>query len=220
VEAAFEDWSTAPLEPPLKATLGMLEELTLRPRSFGFEDVQKVLDVGVRPSGVEHAVLVGGFLFNIQNRMVDAFGCDIPRDKAQRAGKVLNLVGRRKVRRKKGEPEAYAGHVPKEVEKLTHAIRSGPGITTPELRTAVEARVATLTGAGRPELGVPDSLEEYLGLVACRAADITDGHIDQLKQAGWTEAEIYEVTVAGSAGAGLSRLETAWSALWEEGSCG
>ncbi|MGF1472973.1 MAG: hypothetical protein ACFB50_14690 [Rubrobacteraceae bacterium] len=213
VEATFADWRTAPLGPALKATLGMLESLTLRSQSFGHEDVQRVLDAGVRPSGVEHAVLVGGFLFNIQNRLVDAFGCDIPQGKAQRAGKVLNLVGRRKVRRKKGEPEAYTGRVPGEVENLIRAIRRGAGVTTPELRTAVEAKVAALTGAARPELFVPDSLEGYLELVARRAADVTDEHVDQLKESGWTEEEIYEITVAGSVGAGLARLEIAWDAL-------
>lgn len=213
VEAAFEDWSTAPLEPPLKATLGMLEMLTLQPQSFGPEDVRKVLDAGIRPSGVEHAVLVGGFLFNVQNRLVDAFGCDLPRDKAQRAGKVLNLVGRRKARRKKGEPEAYAGTIPEEVENLTRAVREGAGVTTPELRTAAEARTAALTGATRPELPVPDTLEEYLGLVAWRAGDVTDEDVEQLKEAGWTEEEIYEITVAASVGAGLARLEIAWHGL-------
>jgi len=56
--------------------------------------------------------------------------------------------------------------------------------------------------------------------VAYRAADITDKHLDRLKQAGWTKAEIYEVTVAGPAEAVLSRLETAWVALRGEGFCG
>lgn len=161
----------------------MLAALTTDPHGFGTEQLRPVLAAGVRPSGVEHAVLVGGFLFAIQNWLVDAFGCDIPRDKAHRTGQVLNLVGRRKVTRKAGEPDAFAGRIPDEVERLVEAVRAGPGASAAELRCQVEAWVAGLTGAVRDPATVPDGLDPYLRQVAERAADVTDEEVEGLKVA-------------------------------------
>ena len=39
-----------------------------------------------RRGAIEQAVIGAAFVFNYQNRMADALGADIPRDKLQRAG--------------------------------------------------------------------------------------------------------------------------------------
>lgn len=62
---------------------------------------------GVSRAAIEHALLLG-FVFNVQNRWIDAFGYDIPEDKVGRAAFVLNLRGRRPARWP-GEPPLPAG---------------------------------------------------------------------------------------------------------------
>ena len=54
-------------------------------------------------------------------------------------------------------------------------------------------------------------LASYLEKVRTRAYTITDADIDELKAAGASEDEIFEVTVAAAIGEGLRRLDAASS---------
>ena len=94
------------------------------------------------------------------------------------------------------------------VRTLTESVRGTPGDTPTELRRAVEARAA---GDGRAD--VPDALHAYVDKVARNAYRVTDGDVEALKRAGYSEDAIFEITVAAAVGAGLARLERGLSAL-------
>lgn len=75
VEASLNDWQKATLNPKVKATLGLLEKLTLEPNGVTAEDIQRVRAAGVSHAALEDAIRVCA-LFNIINRLADAFDFD------------------------------------------------------------------------------------------------------------------------------------------------
>jgi alkylhydroperoxidase family enzyme len=103
------------------------------------------------------------------------------------------------------------------VRALETSILTTPGETDPALRRAIEARSAGL--GGRSELSgaaageIPEALRAYVDKVARRAYTVTDGDIEALKAAGYSEDAIFEITLSAALGAGLSRLERGLAAL-------
>ena len=67
------DWRTAPVEPGLRATLGLLEKVTLRPAEVGPADVAEVRAAGVSDEALEDALAVCA-CFNLIDRLADVFG--------------------------------------------------------------------------------------------------------------------------------------------------
>jgi alkylhydroperoxidase family enzyme len=67
------DWRTAPVEPGLRATLGLLEKVTLRPVEVGPADITEVRAAGVSDEAIEDALAVCA-CFNLIDRLADAFG--------------------------------------------------------------------------------------------------------------------------------------------------
>jgi alkylhydroperoxidase family enzyme len=71
------DWRTAPVSEQLRATLGFLETMTLRPAELSPADAE-----AVRAAGVSRAALVDAIhvcaLFNMIVRLADALGWDVP----------------------------------------------------------------------------------------------------------------------------------------------
>jgi alkylhydroperoxidase family enzyme len=67
------DWRSAPIEPGLHATLGLLEKVTLRPQDVDVADVDAVRAAGVSDAAIEDALTVGA-CFNVIARLADAFG--------------------------------------------------------------------------------------------------------------------------------------------------
>jgi uncharacterized peroxidase-related enzyme len=77
VQAVVNDWRTAPLDHKLRATLGFLEKLTLRPAEVRPADVAPLRAAGVSDAAVEDAINVCA-LFNIYDRLADAFDWYLP----------------------------------------------------------------------------------------------------------------------------------------------
>ena len=77
VDAALADWRTAPVEERVRATLGLLEKVTLTPESVGKDDVAPLRALGVSRQAVEDALVVC-FCFNLIDRLADAFGWHVP----------------------------------------------------------------------------------------------------------------------------------------------
>jgi alkylhydroperoxidase family enzyme len=71
------DWRTAPVDEKLRAMLGFLEKLTLRPEELGREDADAVRAAGVSDEAMIDAIHVGS-LFNMIVRMADSLGWDVP----------------------------------------------------------------------------------------------------------------------------------------------
>ena len=65
------------MDEKLRATLGFLETLTLRPDELRPEDANAVLAAGVSREALVDAIHVGA-LFNIIVRLADSLGWDVP----------------------------------------------------------------------------------------------------------------------------------------------
>jgi alkylhydroperoxidase family enzyme len=71
------DWRTAPVDDRLRATLGFLEKLTLRPAELTEADARAVLDAGVSRDALVDAIHVCA-LFSMIVRLADSLGWDDP----------------------------------------------------------------------------------------------------------------------------------------------
>lgn len=94
--------------------------------------------------------------------------------------------------------DPYAAYV----ERLRQAVLSGPGQLSGEVRQAAAA-------AGT----VPAELETYVQKVSRYAYKVTDEDVAALLQAGYSEDQLFELTVSIALGAGLVRLKAGQAAL-------
>jgi len=85
VQAVFLDWRTAPVGDKLRATLGFLEQMTLRPSTLGAADAEVVLAAGVSEAALVDAIHVAA-LFNMIVRLADSLQFDVPPYERLRAG--------------------------------------------------------------------------------------------------------------------------------------
>src|SRR5688572_12076921 len=61
--------------------------------------------------------------------------------------------------------------------------------------------------------GVPAALASYVSKVAQHAYKVTDEDVEALKRAGYSEDELFEITVSAAVGASLKRLDIGLAAL-------
>jgi alkylhydroperoxidase family enzyme len=73
----LDDYTTAPIDARLRATLALLEKMTLDHATVGPDDVRAVIRAGVSKQAIHDALEVA-FLFNIYDRLADAMGWDVP----------------------------------------------------------------------------------------------------------------------------------------------
>jgi len=79
------DWRTAPIDEPLRATLGFLEKLTLRPDELRVEDAEATLAAGVREDALIDAIHVAA-LFTMIVRLADSFDWHVQPEQELAAG--------------------------------------------------------------------------------------------------------------------------------------
>ncbi|HEY7755581.1 MAG TPA: hypothetical protein VID69_05070 [Actinomycetota bacterium] len=72
----LRDWRTAPVDARVRATLALLETVTLRPDEVGALDVAPVLRAGVSEAGVVDALAVA-LCFNTIDRIADALDFEV-----------------------------------------------------------------------------------------------------------------------------------------------
>ena len=72
-----DDWRTAPIDERLRATLGFIEKLTLRPQQLERADADEVFASGVSKRALVDAIHVAA-LFNMIDRLADSLGWDVP----------------------------------------------------------------------------------------------------------------------------------------------
>lgn len=225
VQAVLDDWRTAPIPEDLRAALGLLEAMTRRPGQPPHAELAACTAVGLDAEAIEDAANVG-FHFNLINRVADAFDFPLPNEQQlPKVAKILdragNIFGGTRV-----EPSlsVAAGGVvrPVEVEDGRERMLTLTGVTTPGLRTAVEAHAARALGgrravdregiAGEAER-LPEALVTYLDKLARHAYRIVDEDVDALKAAGYDEEAIFELTMLGATGAALVGLESVCAEL-------
>ncbi len=89
-------------------------------------------------------------------------------------------------------------------EQLGRRVLDGPGRLDTRWRRA----------AARKDVGaLPTDLRSYVAKVHDHAYRIVDGDLEELRAAGYSEDQLFELTVAAAVGAGLDRLERARRAM-------
>jgi hypothetical protein len=210
----------APIHSDLESTLGFIEKLTLSPDQVRAEDVAAMRAEGLTDQAIVDAIYicVG---FNIINRVADALGVQVPPPKVFVRGVKFSLIfGYRLLsglhRGASGSQSTYRLEVnntqrgddamndpySSKVEQLKEAVLSGPGTLDPAVRKA-----ASLAA------GLPEVLDPYVKKVVQHAYQVTDTDITVLRQAGYSDDQIFEVTVSAALGAGLVRLHLGLNAL-------
>ncbi|POY01567.1 hypothetical protein C3469_10320 [Mycobacterium kansasii] len=99
---------------------------------------------------------------------------------------------------------SISGRYPRLREKLRRAVLEAPADTDPALRRAAYHGD-----------DLPEPLTAYVGKLRRHAYRVLDGDIERMRGAGYSEEQIFEVTIAASLGAGDSRLHAGMSALNE-----
>jgi alkylhydroperoxidase family enzyme len=79
--------------------------------------------------------------------------------------------------------------------------------------TRYDSLIDDLREAAQPERPAPPEFAGYLEKVRREAHEITDADVQALKDAGYSDDEIFEQTVSASVGAGLHRLERGLACL-------
>ena len=92
------------------------------------------------------------------------------------------------------------------VTHLEQSVLLGSGSLSPQVRQA----------AANAASSCPEVLQRYVHKVATRAYTVTDEDVQQLREAGYSEDHIFELTVSAALGAGITRLKRGLASL-EEG---
>jgi hypothetical protein len=88
---------------------------------------------------------------------------------------------------------------------LEQRLRTGPGELPPQ------ARAAAIDGGP-----LPDPLAQaYVETIRGHAHQLTDRRLEELAEAGWTDGQVFELTVAAAFGAARRRLDAGLAALGE-----
>jgi hypothetical protein len=89
--------------------------------------------------------------------------------------------------------------------RLEARLRTGPGELSPHTRAA-----------GIDADPLPDPLAQgYVETIRLHAYKLTDRRLQELAQAGWSDDQVFELTVAAAFGAAKRRLEAGLAALGE-----
>lgn len=104
------------------------------------------------------------------------------------------------------------------VRRLRAAVLGSPAATDESLRRGVEAAAAAMSGrVSQPEgvsAGVvPPELSRFVEKVARGAYRVTSEDLQALREAGYSEDAVFEVTVGAAVGAACGRLERGMAAL-------
>ncbi|HMF89086.1 MAG TPA: hypothetical protein VKL40_00475 [Candidatus Angelobacter sp.] len=100
--------------------------------------------------------------------------------------------------------------LPPKLQTAVNALLTQPGATERELRRAVLER--TRSAAAQ----IPEALREFVEKIADRPWTVSDQDFARLRAAGYSEDELYEVTLAAAIGAGLQRFDAGLRALEED----
>ena len=99
------------------------------------------------------------------------------------------------------------------ITALIDGVLTDPGTTGSDLRRLVAARAGALSGGQAADASVPEALSDWVAKVAQHAYKTTDQDVASLRAAGYSEDQIFEVTVAAAVGASRARLERALEAI-------
>jgi len=100
------------------------------------------------------------------------------------------------------------------IQRLIDAVLTSPGDTDPTLRREVEDWASELSGRSAAKTAeVPPEVATYVKKVVLHAYMTTDKDIEGLRQDGYSEDAIFEITLSAALGAAMARLERGLAAL-------
>ncbi len=99
------------------------------------------------------------------------------------------------------------------LNQLSEAVLTSTGDTSPELRSKIIAWAAQVDTAPDAPIDLPETVKNYVRKVVLHAYKTTDADVEQLKDAGYSEDAIFEITLTAALGAGLKRLNTGLAVL-------
>lgn len=93
VQAVLDDWRSAPVSERVRAMLAFLEKLTLTPDDVTSADVAPLRAQGLGDRAIEEGLRVC-FVFNVIDRLADAFDFELPTAEGLRwASRILLRIG-------------------------------------------------------------------------------------------------------------------------------
>lgn len=99
------------------------------------------------------------------------------------------------------------------IDRVVQAFAQAEGDLSAVLHKDVVAYTSSRFSDNCEALDIPTDLVSYLDKVALHAYKITDGDVEKLQAAGYSDDAIFELTVGGSLGAGLATWEAGRSAI-------
>ncbi|MCP4784048.1 MAG: hypothetical protein GY903_32060 [Fuerstiella sp.] len=218
VDAVLADWKTATVDDRLRSALRLLEAMTLRPHEIDSKLIAELEAAGLSYAELEEIATVA-FQFNFINRIADAVDFQMPdANQTARQARVLNLLGRVVTGGKRPVPSWTIGNDglvrPAELNAAREQLLSNSGSVDPELRNSIEATAAALWNARRPSHEIPEVLEEYVKPLTLHAYRIYDGLVANLTAAGYSEQELFEITLPGAFGAAVAAQEQLFKLLY------
>ena len=220
MDAVLEDWRTADIPERTRAGLSLLECMTKHPQDLGADFIATIKEAGLDDEAIREAANIG-FHYNLINRVADAFNYPVPKGKqTERLAALLNSAGKRI----KGSPSNQIWVRgkddrirPPEVDIGRERIMTTSGKTASELRYGIDAFVTAQWEHHRKDVPpIPEELHLYLTKLALYAYRITDKDVNALREAGYQNETIYEITLVGSFAAALVGLEQVFAALYEQ----
>lgn len=100
------------------------------------------------------------------------------------------------------------------VNRLSEAVLTSSGDTTPKLRSNIVAWATQLDTDPEAPSDLPETVKNYVKKVVLYAYKVTDADVQHLKDAGYSEDAIFELSLTAALGAGLKRLNTGLAVLW------
>ncbi len=100
------------------------------------------------------------------------------------------------------------------IQTLVDSVLNSRGDSDPDLRRAVEQRAAAHAGrSSESDVQLAEELVTYVDKIARHAYLVIDADIEALRDAGYSEDAIFELTLSAALGAGIARLNRGITAM-------
>ncbi|MEZ4269080.1 MAG: hypothetical protein R3F39_22220 [Myxococcota bacterium] len=104
------------------------------------------------------------------------------------------------------------------IRGLRETVLEGPGVTSTALRARIVARGAGDAVADGDHEGLTSAVSQYVDRIRDAAHTMDDQDLERLREDGYDDDGVFEVTVVAAVGAGLARLERVRALLRAEAS--